>query len=362
MVDLDLKFVIRLTNNDLYKGPLFHMWLPNDKIDAIVLGKHFNIKVWFERRGVVVRSFIRYKADKRELNNELISKQAVLDGGFLFGSAKFSASAEQVKAMRAEEHDNNDYIRLGKEIEEHVLIPVAKFIDLLRVDFGQYWIRPLLRWDARKESLGLYFTSIALHWRLDTKSEWKAFQPTKNILNFTSNVLSDEGYQKYITQENWNYLKQYTVEEDFEIYKPSLAKKTLNKAQQSWNESNYSEAFISAVSALELAISSNIKKRVPVDHTIFNRLNNVFIGKKPKINLAEQVAAIFSIKMDIDLDVIKKAIDGIDIRNEIIHRGEKRISESMVDEFEALLKCIQSLIFEPHFKYPIFTTSNKISN
>lgn len=361
MVELDLKFVIRLTDNDHYKGPLFHRWLPNDKTDAIILGKHFNIKVWFKRRGFVDGSFIRYKADKREINNELIPKQAVLDGGFLFGSAKFSASEEQIKALRAGEHDNNDYIRLGKEIEEHVLIPVSKFIDLLRVDFGQYWIRPLPRWDARKESQGNYFTSIELHWRLDTNSEWKAFQPTQNILNFASNLLSDEVYQKYITQEDWNYLKQCTVEEDFEKYKLSLAKQTLHKAQQSWDESNYSEAFISAVSALELAISSNIKNSVPADHSIYDRLNKVFIGKKPKINLAEQVATIFSIKKDIDLDIIKKAIDGIDIRNEIIHRGEEKVSENNADEFKALLKCIQSLIFEPHFKYPIFTTSNKIS-
>ncbi len=359
MVDLELKFVIRLTNNDFYKGPLFHRWLPNNETDTIVLGKHFNIKVWFERRGFIRNSFIHYELDKREINNELIPKQAVLDGGFLRGSAKFKASEEQVRAIQAEECDNNDYIRLGKEINEHILPPISKFIDLLRVDFGQYWIRPLSGWDARKESLGAYFTSIGLHWRLDTNSEWKVFQPTRNIQKITLNVLSDEGYQRYITQEDWNYLKQYTIEEHFENYKPSLAKTTLNKAQQSWDESNYSEAFMSAVSALELAITSFIKNRVPADHTIYNRLTNVFKGKKPKITLAEQVITIFSIKKDFELDLIEKALDGIVIRNEIIHRGEEKATENNINEFKALLKCVQSLIFEPHFKYPIFTTSNK---
>lgn len=90
--------------------------------------------------------------------------------------------------------------------------------------------------------------------------------------------LSNEGYQRYITQEDWNYLKQYTVKEDFENYKPSLAKKTLTKAQQSWDESNYSEALISAVSALELAISSYIIKRVPADIKFYDSIRAL---KKP---------------------------------------------------------------------------------
>ena len=87
----------------------------------------------------------------------------------------------------------------------------------------------------------------------------------------------------------------------------------------------------------------------------------VFLGKKPRIGWAERVATIFLFKGDIDLDAIKKAIDGINIRHDIIHRGEEIESESKIVEFKALLECIQSLIYEPHFKYPIFTTANKIS-
>ena len=360
MVDIYLKFVIRLVNNKFYKGPLFHKWLPNDENDAIVLGKHFNIKVWFERRGFLDGSFIRYNADKCEVRDDLIPKQAVLDGGFLFASAKYNASEEQIRAVQSEELDNDDYCQLGKEIITHVLMFVSKFIDLLRVDYGQYWIKPLLGWDSRKEYLGEYFDLIRLRWRLDNKSEWKLFQPTKNERYSILNLPSDDFFQTFITQEDWFHLKKFATDKEFEEYKPNLAKKTLTKAQQSWDESNYSEAFISVISALELAISSYIKKRVPVDIKFYDRLNNVFIGKKPKITLPEQVATIFSIKKDFELNLIEKALDGIEIRNDIIHRGEEKATESNIDEFLALSKCVQSLIFEPHYKYPTFTTSNTI--
>ncbi len=362
MVDIYLKFLIRLTNNEFYKGPLFHRWLPNNENDAIVLGKHFNIKVWFERRGFLDGSFIRYKADKHDVRDDLIPKQAVLDGGFLFGSAKYNATEEQIKAVQAEELDNDDYCQLGKEIITHVLIPVSKFIDLLRVDYGQYWIKPLLGWDSRKKKLGEYFSPIRLQWRLDNRSEWKVFQPTRNEHYSTVNLPSDDFYQTYITQEDWIHLKRFTTDKEFEEYKPNLAKKTLTKAQQSWDESNYSEAFISVVSALELAIGSYFKKRVPTDFKFKGKLNKVFFGKKSKITLAEKVVIIFSIKKDLRLDLIEKAIDGIEIRHGIIHRGEEMAIESKIDEFLALSRCVQSLIFEPHYKYPKFTTSNSIEN
>jgi len=86
------------------------------------------------------------------------------------------------------------------------------------------------------------------------------------------------------------------------------------------------------------------------------------MGKKTKISLTEQVAAIFSIKKDFELGLIEKSLDGIAIRNNIIHRGEEKANESNSEEFLALAKCVQSLIFEPHFKYPIFSTSNRIEN
>ncbi|GAG86754.1 unnamed protein product, partial [marine sediment metagenome] len=45
-----------------------------------------------------------------------------------------------------------------------------------------------------------------------------------------------------------------------------------------WEDSNYSEAFISASSALELAISSYIKKNAD-NHAIYEIIKNVFLGK-----------------------------------------------------------------------------------
>lgn len=361
MVDFYLRFVVRLTDFDsYYKGPLFHKWLPDDENDAIVLDTNFDVKVWFERRGFISGSYLRYNVAKREIQDDLIPRQAVLDGGILFGSAKFNATEEQLKAMQEEELGSGDYKLLGTQIIEHVINPVSKFINLLRVDYGQYWIKPLLGWDSRNESLGNFFTSIELKWRLDTSLEWKRFQPTKNIDKLSGILYSDETFQKYITHEDWERLRDYVLDEDFNTYEINLAKKILGKAQQNWDESNYSEAFITVVSTLELAIGLFIKNRVPSDNNIYSNLENVFMRKKPKISLVEQVATVFTIKEDIELNIIEKALDGISLRNDIIHRGQERVTEENINEFLALSKCVQSLIFKPHFKYPIFTTSNSI--
>ena len=156
--------------------------------------------------------------------------------------------------------------------------------------------------------------------------------------------------------------EDYVLDQEFKNYELNLAKKILGKAQQNWDESNYSEAFITVVSALELAIGLFIKNRVPSDNNIYSNLENVFMRKKPKISLVEQVATVFTIKEDFELNIIEKALDGITLRNDIIHRGQERVTEENIDEFSALSKCVQSLIFKPHFKYPIFTTSNSIDH
>jgi len=361
MVDFYLRFVVRLTDSDsYYKGPLFNKWLPDDENDAIVLDTNFDVKVWFERRGFISGSYIRYNSTKRDIQNNLIPRQAVLDGGILFGSAKFNATEEQLKPMQEEDLGSEEYKLLGKQIIEHIIKPVSKFINLLRVDYGQYWIKPLLGWDSRNESLGNYFTSLDVKWRLDSRLEWKRFQPNRNEQNFTAYLYSDETFKKYITHDDWERLKDYVLDQEFKNYKLNLAKKILGKAQQNWDESNYSEAFISVVSALELAIGLFIKNRVPSDNNVYSNLENVFMRKKPKISLVEQVAAVFTIKEDFKLNIIEKALDGITLRNDIIHRGQERVNEENIDEFSALSKCVQSLIFKPHFKYPIFTTSNSL--
>ena len=360
MVDIYLKFNIRLTDYDYYyRGPLFYRWLPNNQNDAIILDNSFDLRVWFERLGFLGGTYIRYDVTRREIPDDMIPEQAVLDGGRLFGSAKFNATEEQIEAMEEEELGNAEYKILGKQIIQSILESVSKFIDLIRVDYGQYWIKPLKRWDSREESLGGFFKSLEFKWCLNPNNEWKWFQPTQDELRFTALIYNDDTFEKYITQDDWNNLREYVLDDKFASYEANLAKQTLGKAQQYWNSNDYKEAFITVVTALEIAIGMYIKKRDPTEK-ILKSVNANFLAKKPKLSTFDQVAAIFTLRKDFDMETIEQALDGISLRNEIIHHGREDITDQNNLEFKALYKCARSLISEPHYKYPIYTLSNSI--
>ena len=65
-----------------YNGPTFHRFLPNNKFDK--LEKELStfegvISFWFERRGEKKDGFIKYIYNKNQVEEEDISRQAILD-------------------------------------------------------------------------------------------------------------------------------------------------------------------------------------------------------------------------------------------------------------------------------------------
>ncbi len=103
MSTLLLKFGINLEEYSLsiiaqHHGPLFHRWLPDGEKDAIVLDtgdSNIELRVWFERRGFVDNGFIKFDYKRREVNPEIIPKQAILDAGPLWGLLKIQGLSEE---------------------------------------------------------------------------------------------------------------------------------------------------------------------------------------------------------------------------------------------------------------------------
>src|SRR6056297_86416 len=90
MANLLVRFIINTKDHEnslAPNGPLFHRFLPNGKQDSISKEEeHYKIKFWFEQRGFKsANGFIRYNPHKKDYNKNDIPKQAILDGGYLFG-------------------------------------------------------------------------------------------------------------------------------------------------------------------------------------------------------------------------------------------------------------------------------------
>ena len=109
-------------------GPLFHRWLPNGRDSAIKIefkDEDAFAYLWFERRGFVDESgFIRYNHEKSEVDDAVIPRQGILEGGVLFGAVVMnSITSDEYEAVVNEEMGQQAYVDLGKRVVKRVIDP-----------------------------------------------------------------------------------------------------------------------------------------------------------------------------------------------------------------------------------------------
>src|SRR5438445_13025050 len=97
MPDLLIKFILRLGSKTGFGGgPLFHRWLPRGDKDAIsVEVEAGDLQLCLERRGHVNEGFVFFDFDRRAVDDSIVRKQGMLDGGPLFGRLRLSDISEQ---------------------------------------------------------------------------------------------------------------------------------------------------------------------------------------------------------------------------------------------------------------------------
>jgi len=196
-------------------GPLFHRWLPDGEKDAIILDtgdSNAKLRVWFERRGFIDNGFIRFSYDRREIESKIIPTQAILDAGPIMGLLEIKRfSEEESAALRENKIGDVYYIALAKRVVKKLIYPsVARFLNVLRTNYGQYWISELKKWDSNKESLGNYCSSLGLKWSLDDGKTWAPFIPNKPEIMLTTTIR--QSYTEYLTKEDWQELAKVARE------------------------------------------------------------------------------------------------------------------------------------------------------
>ena len=356
-----LKFVINLENYDLsiitrHHGPLFHRWLPDGESNAIVLNTedpNAKLKVWFERRGYVDNGFVRFDYQRKEVDPKIIPTQAILDGGPLFGLLEIQGiSEEKLTCIRENKVGNEAYVKLGKKIVKKLICPpVHKFIDILRTNYGQYWIRNFDEWDSRRESLGSYCrTTLQLKWSLDGGKTWESFEPDERVYNVTLTASKD--FAGYLTEKDWNELAKVVQEG----YEPSLASFLLSRAQQLLDQGNLKYALVEGVSALELALNEFIRNVSQVSDSLLKLMSPFW-----QLPLNAQVISVAAISEKMSKEHVENAIEAINIRNKVVHEGldppanaEERIC--------GLLNTVAALVLGPKFRFLTANPGNAIKS
>lgn len=148
-----LSFTIHLENYEIDKsirpnGVLFHRWLPNGKKNAIKLpvkDSRNSIEIWFNRRGYVDKSgFIRFDRKQKKVDPATMKLQGKLDAGQLWGKARFvHVSSSEMDVIRTERVGSEEYISVAKRVIQFLHPPLKNFINLLRLQYGQYWLPDL---------------------------------------------------------------------------------------------------------------------------------------------------------------------------------------------------------------------------
>jgi hypothetical protein len=338
MPDLLIDFIIRLENEELHfalhphHGPLFHKWLPEGKNDSIQLETDdpTNLQVWFERRGFSegVNDFIRFHPDRKEADPNIISRQAVLVGGALFGELTIPNIDETtVQSLQLPESDNADYVALGKKIIKIIYPPVSRFIELLRIVYGQYWIPQIEKWDSRGQSLGSYCSSWQMRWSSDNGNSWHEFIPdervTRTFISMEGYEFGDEKFNTLIRHEDWPQLPaQLQKFSDPKINESFAVSDILLQSFQFLDQGNLRQALIEGVIALETVIGEFARRKLENDGSLKDKFQSFYT-----LPLPAQLIAVSTFSESCSKEQLISSLKAIELRNKIVHDGEKTFTK-----------------------------------
>ncbi|MDP3112366.1 MAG: hypothetical protein Q8M71_09730 [Thermodesulfovibrionales bacterium] len=301
-------------------GALFHRWLPNGEEDAILLDtgdSNTTLKVWFERWGIVDKGHIKYDGSLKQVDSEIMTQQAILEGGPLRGLLEIRNLRDEDLALFAERSDKNDeyYSLVKKVIKKLIYLPLSNFIKILRTNYGQYWLKELEKWDSREESLPTYCDSkLHIEISLDNGKSWGSFFPSiiDLSLKLSWNIIQAKTYAKYLTRDDWQSIQKLITEK----YVPTYAAEILMRAYQLYDQGNLKHAIVEGVTAFEVAISEFIKNRL-------NKygLKNDFLNSFLNLPLSTQIVAIAAVLDNVLPEELEQTLKIIKIRNDIVHEG-----------------------------------------
>lgn len=346
MPEILFKFTIGLQDYNIPNNPrglLFHRWLPDGGKNAVTLhtgDSKSSLKVWFERHGIVKDGWIVFELNHHKVDPKIMSLQGVLESGPVYGLLKIqNVITKQKTVLKKNIIGNAEYTKLAKRVVNILQPSVSKFLNTLRINYGQYWVREIEKWNSKEISLGNYCNNLHLKWSDNNGKTWSRFLPDKKEIRMIFKL--ENGVENYISQNDWKELVKVIKGG----YKPSFAGITLVQAQEYMDRNELKHAFVEGVTALELATTEFLKKKL-TGNTLEKRLNEFL-----NISLYNQVISIVMGKNEISQETLEHTLKAISIRHDIVHKGFNPTTNMKIHLIE-LLKTVSMIIGVKQIRFP----------
>jgi len=363
MTTLLLRFRIdfwRADGTPEHQWPVFHRWLPDGEKDALsfdMKDPNIALKIWFERWGVEESGLIEYKNAKREFDPAIIPTQGYLVAGPLFGLITIdNVPDENADLLQENKVSDQSYINLGKRVIQDLICPqIARFIKILRIKYGQYWLQQFEGWNSRVVDIGTYCSNtLRLQWSLDAGVTWSHFtpEPAERYIRMVATSPSVASLRQYVTEEDWKELAILVRDG----YEPTLASTLLAQTHRLLDQENWKQALIEGSTALEVAIDEHIRQRMGSDTKLYNQITSKF----NVLPLRDRVNYIGTFLDKISLEDVKHTIDAIEKRNQVVHDGWEPTSPNEVKTaIGGLVRLTMFLLPERGFKFPRAKLGNR---
>jgi hypothetical protein len=254
---------------------------------------------------------------------------------------------EALEAIQENRVGDPAYVAFGRRVAHMIYDPVARLLDVLRTNYGQYWISDLKEWNSREQSLGSYFSLvIQTKWSLDDGVTWPDFLPD-NPERLSSGDETPQ-YESLLTEQDWIELQKHLEEG----YEPKLAAELLTKAHQLVERQDLPGAVLQSMLALEAALHEFMNRKTRMNKVLAENL-------QPWASLAlpARLAAISTLSGAVSASQVESALKLSEMNNRIIREGWTPPFTAK-EELRQAMQTIAALLSGPTFKFPNYYTES----
>lgn len=285
------------------KGVSFHRWLPAGETDALVLLEQggARLTVWFRSNEVV--------------SQDAMDQEGLLEAQSVQGELTLPVSDSEAEMLgRALDVEPAVY-GVAERVIRFVDPPLERLIDVLRVNFGQYWLRSWRPWDPQRQSLGGRCFAIRLRCSVE------GGEPVPVVPDLPDSAGTQHssafGHDEYIGREDWEALMRLCTATEG----PSIAVRTIASAHELLDRREFRHALIEAVTGTELAIKQLILARCERRRALVDATKQAMGAR-----LIAQMVMVSAHLPGLSTRALEAAVKGVELRHALVHhaKGEDR--------------------------------------